>query len=145
MFVVLDDLVNDVDVDGEVVADAQDVYNRDGPEPESVVQREDALVQNRRILRAGGPAWCLEVGDGTAIAELFGELLDSSSADVELIGDELGVQAVVNNSVADSVDSIQRYFLSTIQRRIVLAKSFLDTTERVRKTSPIMLPEPLSS
>lgn len=72
----------------------------------------------------------LERGDLTGVAVVLSELLDASSTDLELVGDELCVQLVVNNPLTDPGDIVrlQLHPVVTQMGEIDLTKSFPDTT-----------------
>lgn len=116
VFGLLEDLVDEVVVDGEAVTDAQDMRDRDGTQPEFGVKRENSLFEVRRILRVGIPVWHLHLRNLTAFAIVLGELLHSPSADLELISNELCVQVMVYDSPADSFNIllVQLHLVSTI-------------------------------
>jgi len=67
--------VDAVVVDRETVADAQNVRDRDGTQPEPVVYREDAILEVVRVIGVGISLRSLDLGDLASVAVLLGELL----------------------------------------------------------------------
>jgi hypothetical protein len=128
--VLLEDLVDNVVVDGEVVADAQNVRDRDSTHSECLVNREDAVVKTGGILGVRLASRRFEFRNFIGFTVGLSELLDPAATDFELVGHELYIQFVVNNTLTDAGDIIlvQLHLLGTIERWIVLTKSFPDTT-----------------
>jgi len=130
LFGLLENGVNTVSGDANVVTDPENVADRDRTSAAALVQVEDALGEIVRILRVRLSSRCFHLRDLTRVAVLLGELLDASTADLELISDELRVGVVIDNTFTDPVDIvlIKLHLARSIVGEIMPTKSFAYTT-----------------
>jgi len=72
----------------------------------------------------------LQLWNVTAIAVLFGELLDSTAVDLELVSDLPGIGVVVNNPLTDpgNITLVKLHFTWWLIGEIMPKKSLTDTT-----------------
>jgi len=131
VIVLLHDRVNAIGIDRDAVSNAQDV--RDGFRSEIVgpVTLEDSFFQIRWIFCIGIASWSLQCWNLASFPVFFGELLNLSAANLELIGNELRVHAMINNSLTYPGDIvlIEFHFTWSVIREIVLTKSLAYTTD----------------
>jgi hypothetical protein len=86
---------------------------------------EDSFLQIRWILCVGIASWSIQCRNLACVPVFFGELLNSSTANLELIGNELRVYDMINNSLTypDDIVLIEFHFTWSVVREIVLTKS----------------------
>ena len=83
----------------------------------------------------GGATRGLQLWNLAAVAVLFGELLDSAAADLELVSDQPGVDVVIDNPLTDPGDivPVKFHFTWRLVGEITPTKSLADTTEYVEE------------
>ena len=116
-------------VNREVVSNPQDVRDCRRPELLPLVELQNPVDHVLGIRPIRFPAWRIQCRNSSGFSVCLGQLLDASTADVELIGNELGIHLVINDSFTDPVDIIllQLHLIDTKKRVIVLTKSFPDS------------------
>jgi len=126
----LEDGVNAVVVDPDAVLLAEDVRDPFGALLVELVQLEDTLDEVGRILGVWISARRLERRNRVGVTVLFGELLDPSTADLELLRDQGGIHTVINNTLTDPDDIIliKLHFTWWLVRQIMPTKSLAYTT-----------------
>jgi len=99
-----------------------------------LVQFEHAVFAVFGIRRTGGATRSLQLWDVTAVAALFGELLDATAAHLELVSDQPGVEIVINTPLTDPGDIVLVTFHFTwlLVGEITPTKSLADTTPIVQ-------------
>lgn len=130
VIVLLEDGMDAVIVNRKVVSNAKDVGDCCCTEFEAIVQLQNPVDEVVGIRPIRLPTWRIQRRDLAGFSVRLGQLLDASSADVELLGNELGVEVIINNSFTDPVNIIlvQLHLIDTNKWVIVLTKSFPDST-----------------
>jgi hypothetical protein len=126
----LKDVVDAVGGDGEIVSSPKNM--RDGlcTSASALVQSKDSFFEVVRILCVGLSSRSFQLRNLAAVAVLFGELLDPSTADLELLRDQGGIHAVINNTLTDPSDIIlvKLHFTWWLVGQIMPTKSLAYTT-----------------
>jgi len=104
--------------------------------------RTDAIGSNRevvRILSVGLATGGFQLWNLAIVAVLFGELLDSSAADLEVLSDQGSIHVVINNALTDldNIVPVKLHFTGRLVGQIMPTKSLAYTTEKVMATQPI--------
>jgi hypothetical protein len=97
---------------------------------EALAQFEDTFFEVVGILRIGVATRGLQLWNLAAVAVLFGELLDSAAADLELVSDQPGIEVVINNPLTDpgNIVLVKLHFTWWLVGEITPTKSLADTT-----------------
>ena len=97
---------------------------------EALAQLEDAVFEVVRILCVGFASRGFQLGHLDVIAVLFGELLDPSTTDLELLGNQASVHAMINNSLTNPGDIllVKLHFTRWLVGEIMPTKSLAYTT-----------------
>ena len=139
VFVLLEDRMDVVGGDAEAVSDAKDVADGFCARSEVLVQVENALFEIVRMIRVRLSTRCVKLRDLAAVPVLFGELMDSSPTDVELLGNVPGVHVVINNTLTDPGDIVlvKLHFAGTVGGEIMATKSLAYSTDCRAHTTEI--------
>jgi hypothetical protein len=133
VFVLLKNLVNAVVGDTDVVSDSQDVSDGHCTSASALAQFKHPIFEIGGILCVGLSTRCLQLWHLARISILLGELLDSSLADLELLGNQNSVHVVINNTLTNLGDIVlvKLHFTWSIVGQILPTKSLADTTVMV--------------
>jgi hypothetical protein len=99
--VFLKNRVDGVIGDREAVSDAEDVRDDDRASAEALTEVEHSIFEVVGIVRVGSPAGLFQLWDFSDLAVGFSELLDPPPTDLELLGNQPSIHAVVSNSFTD--------------------------------------------
>lgn len=91
--VLLKDLMDAVVADGEIITNAQNVGDRNSSHAERFVDLKNAFFETGWLVGVGRPSGCFEFGNFIVFTVVFGELLDPTAADLELLSHELHVSS----------------------------------------------------
>lgn len=116
--------------DREAVSDSESVNDGLCTSAEALAQFEDTLFEIGRILCVGLATRGFQLWNLAVVAVLSGELLDPSTADLELLSDQGGIHAVINNTLTDPGDIIlvKLHFTWRLVGQIMPTKSLAYTT-----------------
>jgi len=101
----------------------------------TLAQVKNAVFEVVRILCVGLANRGFQLWDLAVVVLLFGELLNPSSIDLELLSDQSGIHIVINNTLTDPGDIIlvKLHFTGWLVGQIMPTKSLAYTT-RLRRT-----------
>jgi len=135
VFVLLKDGMDAVGSNREVVSRPENVSNSLCTSAEALAQVENTVFEVVGILCVGLATRGVELWNLAVVAVLFGELLDSSAADLELLSDQGSIHVMINNTLTDLGDIIlvKLHFTWWLVRQIMPTK-FLAYTTAVRYT-----------
>jgi len=104
----------------------------------ALAQFENSFFEIFGILCIGVATRGLQLWNRAAVAALFGELLDSTTADLELVSDQPGIEVVINNPLTDPGDIVlvKLHFTWWLVGEITPTKSLVDTTLPTHEESP---------
>jgi hypothetical protein len=130
--VLLENLVDAIVGDRKTVSDAKYMSDDDCASAEALAEVEYSVFEVVRIVCVGSASRCRQLWNLTAVAVLFGELLDPPPTDIKLLSDQPSIHTVVNNSLTNSSSVILSKFHLTwlIAGQIAPTKSLADTTVR---------------
>lgn len=119
-----------VGVDGEAHLHPRHVRHRNRPTAQYLVNRHHPGLEVIRVVSIGRPTGRLDGRNLVILPGLLGELLDSTLADLELLGHEVGVHPMINYWLTYPGDRglLELHFVLSITEEIMWTKSFQDST-----------------
>jgi hypothetical protein len=130
VFGLLQNGVDAVVVNRNVVSHPEDVSDGHCARAEALAQFQNPLFEIGGILRIRLTSRHLQLWNLAVVTALFDELLDSPPADLELLGDQPGVHAMINNPLTypGNILLVKLHLRWSIVREITSTKSLADTT-----------------
>lgn len=107
------------------------------------MQVKDAIFDIVGVLCVGLASGRLRLRNLASVAILFGELLNPSTANLELLGDQAGIRVVITNTLIDpgNIGLVKLHFTCSIVGEILPTKSLTYTTPRTDLRTLINRPD----